>query len=62
MAGASSPQLHLVDSPPVIDPGSDMELVDRAKESRGIRRALPAIRRCRLPLLLSPARCPPRGR
>jgi RNA polymerase sigma-70 factor (ECF subfamily) len=29
--GASSPHLHLVDTPPVIDPGSDAELVARAK-------------------------------
>lgn len=31
MVGASWPHLQLVDSPPVIDPGSDAELVARAK-------------------------------
>jgi RNA polymerase sigma-70 factor, ECF subfamily len=31
MVAASSPHLHVVDSPPVIDPGSDAELVARAK-------------------------------
>ena len=31
MVGASSPHLHLVDTPPVIDHGSDAELVARAK-------------------------------